>query len=239
MKELLIENKKVLIGIGVVIALFVVLSIVNGISKGLNNHKITEGNDYVYTLRTKKNESGKVSSLPIINLDFKAVEKNNTDIQDLFYQMTKDKRNTVTYEFTVHNKILFLLIRIDFYDVINGTMNTRFLSFNIDLKTGELLQNEAILKKYDYTTEDVKNSIYKEMQTNYKDGHEKGYVDTFNCDFNCYLRNHGFSPNQLEGGVSLFVKNKKLVIYRGFTIDTVLGDKNYFVKEDFIFSLEK
>lgn len=239
MKELLIEKKNAFIALGIIIALFILLSIGSKISKDVNTHKLTAGNDYVYTLKTSKNSAGKISSLPVINLDFASIKNVNNHIQELYEQITKDTKNSFQYEFTIHQKILFVLMRMDFDDITNGSMNTRFVSVNVDLKTGTVLKNEEVLKRYGYTIQNVKDTIYNKMLANYNDSHKKGYVDTNNCDFACYLRNHDFNVNNLDGGVSLFVKNKKLVIYRGFTVDTVLGDKNYFVKEDFLFPIEK
>ncbi|MDD3341556.1 MAG: hypothetical protein PHN72_05155 [Bacilli bacterium] len=239
MKELLIEKKPLVITVAVIILLFVLLTVIDTISKGTTAHKKINSEDYVYTLKSTQNEKGVESKLPIINLDFEDIAEYNDSVQELYHKITADKKNTFAYEYTLDKNILYLLIRIDFDDITNHTMNTRFVSFNFDLKTGEILENKDVLSKYGFTIANVSNSITNKMKNYYKDSNKKGYLDTYNCTFSDYLLNHDFDPNNMAGNVSLFIKDKKLVLYRGFTIDTVLGDKDYFVREDFIFPLEK
>lgn len=239
MREIFEEKKNIFMALGILLAIFLVLSIVSNFSTQKEDYKKIKENDYVYTLQSSKGENNQKSELPVINLNFENVTKYNDDIRNFYYEIIKDEKNQFTYTFTVKDHILFVLLRTDFFAIDNNSVETRFTSFNISLQTGELLQNDEVLDHYGYTEENVEKTIETSMKNYYEEARKKGYIDPNECKFSCYLVNHDINEKNLAGGVSLYIQDEKLVIYRGFTVDTVLGDQKLFEKEDFMFEIKK
>lgn len=227
-KKIIEEHKKIIIICTILLLLTVCLFLMQTITSHTSNHKTVRGNDFVYTKETNTSKTGKISYLPVINLDFDGVSNYNTAIEKAYESSIAIEDNIVTYQYVVEKNILFLLIKFVYYDEKTKGLETIYKSFNIDLKNGKLLLNDDILKRFGYTNKDVSYSVEKTLRQYYKEGEKKMYIDTNMCDFSCFLYNHLINKENLSGAVSLYFENNELVIYRPFILNSVLDDKKVF-----------
>ncbi len=239
MREIFEEHKKIVFICASLLLIAILLFIIQKIVVGKEHHKIEKGNDYVYTIDTYTSNKGKTSYLPIINLDFNTIEEYNQNIKEAYEASIQIEENMVTYQYTVSKNILFLLIKFSYLDIETDELETIYRSFNIDLKNGKLLQNEELLKRWNYTKEDVSNTILKTLKNYYRKGSEKKYIDDKMCNFSCFLYNHLIEEKNLTKNVSLYFEKGDLIIYKPFLLNSVLMDKRVFPVDAFQMKITK
>lgn len=235
MVDFLRQYRKNVIAVIVLAILLVVLFLVQMVFKKEDPNKALQNQDYVYTFES--NERKQVSHLPQINLKGDMVKKENAEIMRLYYTTISSDKNQFTYKYVKKDNLLFLLIEIYYYETLNAGMETRYISYINDIETGELVTNEEVLKKYGYTENMIGTSITNKMKAYYEEASMKGLIVPQECDFACYM---GWRDMEnIKEGASLYIEDNKLVVYRGFTKESVYADSILYDKKDaFLFSLE-
>lgn len=140
---------------------------------------------------------------------FLEIVKNNLEKNDLEYNIEKYK-----------NKEIYSML-LTIYDE-----QTEYITYNIDLNTNEAIDNEKIVNKFDLSLEDIKNKIEECLKKYYDEEINQGYVDSNECDFDCYKIHRNM--DDIESSYVLFVKKDKLYIYMNMALDSVWGDRDYF-----------
>ena len=109
------------------------------------------------------------------------VAKTNTIVTgDASFNVPNPARNegnldgTVKFEYGVFNNILSTY-SISYYEVPTGDIASKIISDNIDLATGEKLDNKAVLDKFGFTAEEVYRKILENIS-------ETVTVDSFLLD---------------------------------------------------------
>lgn len=230
------KNVVVLIVLVLILIVLFLIDIILGNKK--DSIKTVQNYDYVYTLeKSRAKDAEKVSSLPQINLHFDSIAPINEEIMELYYHVIEEKKSEFTYEYIWKENLLFLNLKIYFYDEGNQDMETRYISYIIRTNDGVLLSNQEALEILGYPTNIISNTLQKKMLSYYNEAVSKGYIPKEECDFNCYLKWRDMV--NIDEGASLFWKDGKLVMYRGFSLHSIYEDDSVFDKDPFVFALEK
>lgn len=236
MVEFLRQYRKNVLAVGILAIALIVLFLVQSFSKKESPQKIMKNNDYVFTLNESGGKAGN-SKLPYINLKAEAVQKQNNEISKLYYQSIQSEKNTFTYDFAVNDGLLFLLIQIEFYDETVSGMETRYISYINKIDEEKVVNNEDVLANYGYPNDAIEKAIQTKMNTYYQRAITTGLVPPEECDFTCFMNWRDLN-NQNAG--ALFIEDNQLVLYRGFSTESVYGDARLYKEKDtFRFSLEK
>lgn len=142
---------------------------------------------------------------------------NNLEEKNIKYDLEKSKNDTV-YSILISYK--------DEYE------NNYYMAYNVDMNTKEVLTNYNLLKQFGYTEDDVIKKINTRLEDLYNAQIEQGYMDTNECDFNCFK---GFSLDieDIYSMYSLYVKDNKLYIYLTFKYNSLLNDKTFYDNLDY------
>ena len=109
MKSFYDENKKAILVLITLIIMMFIFFIIGTFAKEDNRNKYIENKGYVFTIDSKNN-----SKLPYINLNSKNVDDINDSLQQLYYEViTEDKDNFFSYEYSIDDDILSVLIKYD------------------------------------------------------------------------------------------------------------------------------
>ncbi len=239
MVEFLRQYRKNVIALAILILVLIILFLVNIVlGNKKDSLKKVQNYDYVYTLEKGKSKSSTKSSyLPQINLRFDSIYAINEEIMELYYQVLEEEKSEFTYEYSQKGNLLFLLIRVYFYDESNRDMETRYLSYVIEMQDGTLLSNQEVLASLGYPEDSIWHTLQNKMYFYYEKAVEEGYIPREECDFTCYLKWRDMV--NIDEGASLFFKDGHLVLYRGFSLQSIYEDKVIFDDDPFIFELEK
>lgn len=236
MVDFLRQYRKNVIAVIILALALIILFLVQVFTSKKDPSKAMQNQDYVYTFES--NERKEKSSLPQINLKGESVKKQNAEIMELYYNVINGDKNRFAYQYKVEEGLLFLLIEIKFYDPANAGMETRYISYINDIKKGTLVSNEDVLDQFGYDENAIENSITKKMKAYYTEAVQKGLIAGEECDFSCYM--DWRDMRDIKEGSALYFKNNKLVVYRGFSLESVYADHVlYDKKEPFLFELEE
>jgi len=128
--------------------------------------KIDPNLPYVHTIDTFEDEFIK-SRLPKVNLTGELAEMINRQVSEQF-ALNKLEMAYFDYEFVVYDNILSFVAK---YADVNDSADVYFMGFmvyNINLTTGELVNNEELLELKDLTYEDVVSVFYKRLDEQFK-----------------------------------------------------------------------
>lgn len=104
-----------------------------------------------------------------------------------------------------------------------------YLSYNIDHNKKTILNNEEVANYFNYTLDDIIDEVNKRLKRLYDEESKQGYVDTRECDIDCY-KSYYRGIDDIYSSYSLYVKNDKLYIYLSFKVDSLSGDDEFFKK---------
>ena len=170
-------------------------AIVNKIDNPTNEIKISEAaqnadriykdKELVYT-EEEYNPDNKIdnkyiiSQVPAINLSFDNIKKLNNEIYEYFTKLksknviekdgeyVKYQINTMRYEYFINEKILSLVISCNIEDSVTKHTTT-YITYNINIETGELITNEQLIATLNHTNSEVYNEILNEISIQYKE----------------------------------------------------------------------
>lgn len=138
-----------------------------------------------------------------------------------------EKNIDFSSEKSKNNNIDSILITIKKGD--DNIYFNNYLSYNIDHNKKTILNNEEVANYFGYTLDDVINNINKRLKKLYEEEIKKGYVDSNECDIECY-KSYYRGIDDIYSSYSLYVKKDKLYIYLNLKIDSLSADEQFFKK---------
>ena len=107
--------------------------------------------------------------------------------------------------------------------------SNNYLSYNINIKTKKVMNNEEVANSFGYSLDDIFKAINKRLEDLYQDEKKEGFVEKNECDFECYKSYYRGIEN-IEDIYSLYVKDNKLYIYVSIKVISAASDEDYFKK---------
>ncbi len=227
------ENmKKYLIIIGFIIVLTIILFIFIII----NNDKDYRYDDYNYvTLKEEHDEYNNLTSrLAEINITSSDAKEVNNMLESRYEEALNNEDDIYYYNYSINKEYLSL---VTFYIYIyNNNPKVDIETYNFDLKTNKLVSNEALLDEFNYTKDDIINTLKANLEDYYNKELESMYFTESECDFNCFLELRDITD--YDSDIKLYVIDDKLVFYRSFNTYSKYGEEQFYRNEDFRFNLE-
>lgn len=187
-----------------------------------NNHKIDKNENLVYT-KSKKTFGFYKQYKPYLNIKGELGKVVNKDIDDYMNNFKVDNIGS-TYEYDISGNTLSLVIKIEDHSYVESATIYYFRTYNINLKTLEIIDNEKLLSFYDINENDVESILSKKIEDYYNKLDNESYIDSKNCDLDCFL-----DGRFLEQGISdveYYIKNGKLYAYKPFNFVSIDGSKD-------------
>lgn len=220
----------------IVVGIFIILVIAYYIYinhyDNYNYIKKDTGKYLVFTSYTKNNSDKTVTEVPEINIDSADVTAINKKISSFAEKFLSKAGNKMSYETQLNGEVLSVLLKM-----VNANTGyapeVDFYSYNINLKTLELMTDSQILSLYGVSLDTIKTKIENQFQSFYNDEVSKGIVVGEECNYECFLRWRNIQ-NYMDS-VHYYIQQGKLIVYRPFSVYSVYGEENYFQEEDFQF----
>lgn len=219
------------------IILFLLIAIVSiimyfSIKEEDDYHKklINSNYDFVYTYK-EINSTKFPKQIPHINLDVKNI---NEEIDNFVLEYINKDDNIITYNYSVSNNALSLIIRIISFAEKNAPIN-HFKSFNINLDTLEEVSNDEVLRAYNINSTDVQNKIEAQFKDYYYDLVFAEKINEQVCNLECFIERRGFFGYMQD--TYYYIDNGKLIVYKPFIINSSAWEYEYFKDTDFSFKI--
>ena len=196
--------------------------------------KIDPSLDFVY--QKESEYSGENKKIPYLNVIGEDALRINDEIASLEESFASVSENRIGFVFNKSDRILSLAIKMIYYDEYKRPL-VKFQTYIIDLVTQKCYTDEEIYKNYEISKEVVRRSIQKKFESIYNDVTKGGYVDSNECDYQCFLKWRGV--DDYLTGSKFYIENKRLIVFRGFSTESIFGEEEYFKKEDFKFEVLK
>ena len=152
--EKLLNNKKTIILIAILlIAAILSYGIIKYNNHNYDNLKIDKTKNFVYTSSTKQSDNY-TQERPFVNIKGYSIEIINKDIDKFLDSFTEDNIE-MKYEYDINGEILSLVLKVEDHSLAQRATITSFKSYNINIKTSELLTNEKVLDLFNTTEENI------------------------------------------------------------------------------------
>lgn len=184
-----------------------------------NNYKIEKEKNLVYT-KSKKNYDFYKQYKPFVNIKGELGDVVNKDI-DNYMSNFKEDNIGATYEYSLSGEILSLIIKVEDHSYVESATIYYYRSYNINLKTSEIIDNDKLFSYYDINNEQALNVLNKKIEEYYNKSVDEGYVDSDNCNYNCFLEGRFLTEDMDD--VEYYVKDGKLYAYKPFTFVSIDG----------------
>lgn len=234
------KNKNGKIIIIAIVTFLIVLIVANGITKknneNYNDIKIEKDKYVVYTKYSKKDKKYN-KEIPYLNIVSSTATAINKDIELFVTDFINTDESIIKYEYEINGIILSLVVKVVDYDNRLGGPRVYFRTYNVNIDTLAAISNESLLAFYGIDEQNVSEIIKAKFQEHYSKEIELGFIEPRECNFDCYIKNRGFS-DYLEG-VNYYVKEGKLYAYKPFDFYSIYGEEDYFKEEDFEFLITK
>lgn len=230
-----INNKQIIIMIvALIIFLLFVILIYFFSNRGYEKTKIDKEKDYIY--KKTSTYSDEYKHIPYINVEGETAKKYNQEIAKIEEEFASLPDNRVGFVFNKSSHILSLSIKLVDYYTADHHPRTTFKTYLLNLKTKGAYTKEEIYKDFGVDDEMIRKSMEKRFKEMYEGVIKEKYVDPNYCDYNCFLswRN----VDDYLSGAELYIENNALIVFRGFKVESVFGEENYFQNKDFKFKIE-
>ncbi len=159
------------------------------------------------------------------------VNSENVDYIDNFLinleSNLKEKNIDFVSEKAKNKDIYSILVVME--DSDEDIKSNNYLSYNINIKTKKVMNNEEVANSFGYSLDDIFKAINKRLEDLYQDEIKEGFVEKNECDFECYKSYYRGIEN-IEDIYSLYVKDNKLYIYVSIKVISAASDEDYFKK---------
>ena len=209
--------------------IIVILALAFLIYYGLSN-KLTDNYNYlkedkskylVYT-KTKSIADSYYQYIPYVNLKGELGTLINNDIETY---LTNFKKNNIciTYESDLNGKILSLVIKIEDHSYVESASITYFKSYNINLGTKEVIDNDTILNYFEITNEEVQTKLNEKIEEQYKYLKSNNLIAT-NCNYSCFIKSSELNNNLDDA--QFFIRDGQLIVFKPYTYISTSSDEN-------------
>ncbi len=206
MKEIYEQNKKLIIALGIIIAMVCIFYVINIITGESNVNKYIKNKNYVFTI-----ESSGTSKLPFINIDSEEVKKINEELKKEYHEIILYSNSYMKYEYNIKEDNLSILIEKGIKKEDDDFLEIKYETYNISVKDKKIKDYNQVLKENNLNINSLKNVI----ETNLKDQYDKevnqGYVVYQECDYNCFLEYREYTS--VENNLKIYVDNEKVYGY--------------------------
>lgn len=229
------STKRVLIiaGASFLVLLLIIIVFIQKSSENYNNIKVDKNNYLIYS-KIEKPDKNYSKYVPYINIKSNAVVFANQDIDNFVSTYINSDKTMITYEYDINGVILSVVVKVmDFSNEYAPTVN--FRTYNINLKTRQVLNDDEILTLFQTNTDTVSSSIRGVFEKYYNDLVNEGYYVQSECDYDCFLKYRDVY-NYMDN-VHYYIKDGDLIAYKPFVFYSILGDEEYFEAKDFEFLL--
>ena len=181
------------------------------------------------SVKTKRGANG--SKLPQIDIESTDVKAVNDYLDQLYKEYTTNSKNKFKYSTYENDELISVLVDINEYNDETKKYTQKYIGFNVDKETNKFIDKEAMAEKYGFSLVDIVNKVDDRLKKFYEEEDELGYLE-LECDYECYLSYMRNIDNILDS-IELVVEKGKLVVYINLTIDSYVGDDEYFESLDY------
>ncbi|MBQ7140976.1 MAG: hypothetical protein IJO32_05680 [Bacilli bacterium] len=169
----------------------------NQMNQSNNINKLDDTKEIVYTeisynITGHNDEMNGLSEIPQINLDTKNTIDININIIDFFKKIMKTNKfknsykygheetddhliYKINYEYYIENNILSLLIT--YIHLSEAKEEYSYIIYNINTETGEILSNNDLIYIKNYSAEQIRNTLIKNIDNYYKSIFDKANIE--------------------------------------------------------------
>ena len=192
--------------------------------------------DIVYISETGDYDTS-VNAIPYINLDSSTIEYLNDVIYKDAIEVLNISNNSVNYFYYENTDILSLVIKYDIYENDLSYPKYSYVSYNIDIDSGKILDNDKILDEFNFSVDNVSLSIENKLRSYYSEFVKDGYLDSQLCTYDCFINKIGV--NSYVDNISYFIINNKLYVYRYFDFNALNIREDVFNDSYFLIKINK
>jgi len=188
----------------------------------------------IYTKYDNKKKTYSIT-IPYINIDSPNANSMNEQIDKYTKKYLSMKKSIVSYEYNINGDILSLVIKGCSYK--DSTPIFSFKTYNINLKTKNIVPDNDLLSMFNIDEETIEKIIKKNFVNFYKDEIAKKYFDKSECSYNCFLKLRNVT-NYMDN-VEYYVEKGNLIAYKPFVVHSFYGEEDYYKDNNFKFLLVK
>ena len=220
--EKLLNNKKTIILIAILlIAAILSYGIIKYNNHNYDNLKIDKSKNFVFTSSTKQSDNY-TQERPFVNIKGYSIEIINKDIDKFLDSFTEDNIE-MKYEYDINGEVLSLVLKVEDHSLAESATITSFKSYNINIKTSELLENEKVLDLFNTTEENIEKIIKKETKEYYNNLVDNKILSINECNYNCYIKDRNID-NYLDG-IELYIRDGNLIVFKPMTFIPLYEDE--------------
>lgn len=201
-------------------------------NRNYNYLKIDKNKTLVYT-KTDKSSSEFTKLVPFINIKSSVIDYVNEDI-DLFLSDFINSDSVITYNYGINGIILSVVVKVMDYSE-EFAPQPYFRSYNVNLKTKEVISDESLLATFGLNDDLVSSKIEDKFLTYYKNITKEKDNYEEECDYQCFLSYR--NVNDYLADLSYYVKDGKLIAYKPFIFSSDFERIDFFEEKDFEFIL--
>ena len=204
------ERKKIIL---IILIIIIVLIVISSMINKHNENKIYYSESYVYTKDSFMHDNNLISELPYINIIGEEISKINSELIEKYYNIIIVDDSRMWYVTYKNDDIISLIVKIYTNDS-GDSYPDEVLIYNINIKTGDVLEDDELLNMYNISRYDVSEIIMSEIKDYYLYELKKGYVDS-DCSFDCYLEGTNSLPFD---NCKYYVKDNRLMAYKSINL---------------------
>ena len=190
--------------------------------------------EYLIYTKYEDNSTKYTKKVPYVNLKADVFKKVNEDITQFCQKYINNKKSVISYEYDINGIILSLVVKVVNNDTTYAP-EPYFRTYNINLKTQEVIADDALLQLFNIDKSTVENKIKRKFQNYYSDLIKEKYYTTTECSYDCFLKWRGV--DKYLDHVSYYVREGNLIAYKSFIAYSMFGEEEYFEDEDYEFEI--
>lgn len=227
-------GKKEIYAMGIIAVILVLLFSYYRYTTKNYNYLKEDKREYIVYTKTKTSYGKYTKEVPYINMKSDNIKTINSDIQQFGNKYLNIEKSILTYEYNINGQILSVILKAASYEN-KSYPEVEFLSYNINLETKEVIDDDTLLSYYGLDSNYVSNKIEQQFKSYYSELAKEKYFASQECNFNCFLDARNVS-SYLKN-IEYYIDGGSLYAYKPFLVVSIYGEENYFTEEDFVFEI--
>ena len=153
--------------------------------------------------------------IPIININNSSINDINNEIIGVYNDYYKNNPDYFRYDYALNDDILSIVLIYRNKLELEENYTYKFKTFNINLKTFSLYDNDLLLLKYKLKLSDVQKRMRSDLKQTYEDLLKKNYIDE-SYSYDRLIMDLDLSNSTSE--INYYVEDNKLYLYRRINI---------------------
>lgn len=202
----------------------------------LNNYNYLKqdiGKQLVYTSFTN-NTSKYLKEVPYVNIKTENIQNINSEISKFSNKYLNIEKSVLTYEYNLNGVILSIILKASNFSN-NNIPEIEFLSYNINLDTETIIDNETLFSYYEIDLNYINNKLEHKFKSYYQQLVKEGYFSSRECNYKCFLNTRGI--DKYTDNINYYINDGKLYAYKPFFVISIYGEEDFFKEENFIFEI--